>query len=101
MNYTENFEGIKVDVQAVDITISDGIQERVREAITKMKRHAHNINWVDVYLKNETAHSTNTKSISMRLGIPGQDVFASDTGAEWFPIMKNIEDKLQKQLEKR
>ena len=101
MNYTENFEGIKIDVQAVDITISDGIQQRIREAITKMKRHVHDINWVDVYLKEEPNHGTNSKTVSMRLGIPGQDVFASDTGEEWFPLMKNLEDKLQKQLEKR
>jgi hypothetical protein len=30
MNYTENFDGIKLDVQAVDITISDTVQQEIR-----------------------------------------------------------------------
>jgi len=101
MNYTENFEGIKIDVQAVDITITDGLQQRVRDTITKMKRYVHDINAVDVYFKEDTNHATDTKTVSMRLGIPGQDVFASDTGDQWFPMMKNLEDKLHKQLDKR
>ncbi|MFC6999821.1 ribosome hibernation-promoting factor, HPF/YfiA family [Rufibacter roseus] len=101
MNYTENFEGIRIDVQAVDITITDGLQQRVRDAITKMKRFVHDINWVDVYFKVEPNHATNTKTVSMKLGIPGEDVFASESGDEWFPIMNSIEDKLRKQLEKR
>jgi putative sigma-54 modulation protein len=39
MNYTENFEGIKMDVQAVDISISKTVQQRIREMITKMRLH--------------------------------------------------------------
>ena len=29
MNYTGNFEGIKLDVQAVDIDISENIQQEI------------------------------------------------------------------------
>ena len=31
MNYTENFEGIKMDVQAVDISISNTLQQRIQK----------------------------------------------------------------------
>jgi ribosomal subunit interface protein len=101
MNYTENFEGIKVDVQAVDITIGDELQERVRDMLVKLRRHISEINWVDVYFTIERGQSTNTKSVRVRLGIPGTDVFASDTGEDWLPLMKSVEEKLRKQLEKR
>lgn len=101
MNYTENFEGIKVDVQAVDISISDNLQQIVRDAITKLKRHGNKIDSVDVYFKEEANQSTNTKSVSMRVGVPGTDVFANDTGDNWFALLKSVESKLQRQLEKR
>ncbi len=101
MNYTENFEGIKLDVQAVDIEISDAIQQSVRDTITKIKRHMKKIDSVDVYFKEEPSHATNPKSVHMRVGIPGNDVFAKDEGNNWFELLKNIEDKLKRQLEKR
>lgn len=53
MNYTENFEGIKIDVQAVDITIDDDVQQGIRDMITRLKRHVSQVNWVDVYFKKK------------------------------------------------
>jgi ribosomal subunit interface protein len=101
MNYTENYEGIKIDVQAVDIEISDAIQQSVRDSISKLMRHAKKIDSVDVYFKEEANHSTDAKKVSMRVGIPGNDVFAEDKGDNWYELLKNVEDKLKKQLEKR
>ena len=49
MNYTENFEGIKLDVQAGDINISDELQQEIRDAIGRLKRHISEVNFVDVY----------------------------------------------------
>ena len=100
MNYTENFEGIKIDVQAVDIHIADGVQEGIRDAISKIGRHTRNINFVDVYLKIED-HATDKKSLRMRVGIPGPDVFAEDTGDNWAPLLKSVTDKINRQLEKQ
>ena len=101
MNYTEHYEGIKLDVQAVDISISDALQQGVRDVIDKVKRHNKKIDSVDVYFKEEPNQSTNTKSVRMRVGIPGNDVFAQDEGDNWFELLKNVEDKLRRQLEKR
>jgi ribosomal subunit interface protein len=101
MNYTEHYEGIKLDVQAVDITISDALQQGVRDTIDKVKRHAKKIDSVDVYFKEEASHATNSKSVRMRVGIPGNDVFAQDEGDNWFELLKNVEEKLKRQLEKR
>ncbi|WP_242920217.1 ribosome hibernation-promoting factor, HPF/YfiA family [Pontibacter liquoris] len=101
MNYTENFEGIKLDVQAVDISISDGIQQSVRDTISKIKRFTKNIDSVDVYFKEEASQSTNQKSVRMRVGVPGNDLFAQDEGDNWYELLKNVEEKLRRQLEKR
>jgi len=101
MNYTENYEGIKLDVQAVDITITDDLQQAIRDSISKLKRFVSEINWVDVYLNLEANQSPDNRTIGIRLGIPGTDVYASDSGEHWLPILKSLEDKLRRQLEKR
>ena len=101
MNYTENFEGIKMDVQAVDITISKTVQQRIRDMIVRLRRHISEINWVDVYFKKESAHSTAKRTLSVRVGIPGNDAFASDSGDNFLALLKSVEEKLRRQLEKK
>lgn len=101
MNYTENFEGIKLDVQAVDITIGDNVQQEIRDMLVRLRRHISEINWVDVYLEDKSGKSTDPKSISVRLGIPGNDAFASDSGDNFMALLKSVEEKLRRQLEKK
>jgi len=101
MNYTEQFEGIRMDIQAVDITINDELQQKIRDMITRLRRHISEINWVDVYFKKESSQSTDMRTVSVRLGIPGNDVFASDSGNHWSELLKNVEEKLRRQLRKR
>ncbi|GAB1445694.1 MAG: HPF/RaiA family ribosome-associated protein [Cyclobacteriaceae bacterium] len=101
MNYTENFEGIKLDVQAVDITISNDLQQGIRDTINRLKRHTSDVNFVDVYFTDKSEKSTDPKTVGMRFGIPGNDAFASDSGDNWMELLKNVEEKLRRQLEKR
>ncbi|MDX5346875.1 MAG: HPF/RaiA family ribosome-associated protein [Hymenobacteraceae bacterium] len=101
MNYTENYEGIKIDVEAVGTSLSDTIQQSVRDAILKFKKHAKKIDSVDVYFKEEPSHATKAKSVRMRVGIPGTDVFAQDEGDNWHQLLDNVQQKLIRQLDKR
>lgn len=101
MNYTEHFEGIKLDVQAVDITIGDDVQEEIRGMLTRLRRHISEITWADVHLVHEAGKATEQRSVNMRLGIPGNDVFASDSGDHFLVLLKSVEEKLRRQLEKR
>ncbi|GAB1453416.1 hypothetical protein MASR2M47_34720 [Draconibacterium sp.] len=101
MNYTENFEGIKLDVQAGDIDISDNLQQAIRSAIGRLKRHISEVNFVDVYLTDKTEKTTDAKKVGIRFGIPGNDAYASDSGDNWMELLKNVEEKLRRQLQKR
>lgn len=101
MNYTENYKGIKIDVQAVNIEISETEQEEIRSSIDKLSRFAHNINAVDVYFKTEGSGGTAQSVVGMRVGIPGPDVFAEEKGAHWVPLLKEVVDKLVRQLKKK
>ena len=101
MNYTENFEGIKIDVQAVDITIDNDLQQGIRDVITRLRRHISDVNFADVYITEKSEKSTDPKSVGIRFGIPGNDAYASDSGDNWMALLKNVQEKLRRQLEKR
>ena len=101
MNYTENYKGIKIDVQAVDITIAEEVQQEIRKVIDKIEPRISSVNFADVYFNIEKNNPVRNKRVSMRLGIPGNDLFAEETGEHWVPVLKEIEEKLLRQLEKR
>ena len=101
MNYTENFEGIRLDVQAVDITISNDIQQEIRDMILRLRRHVSEVNWLDVYFNEKSGKSTKQRSVSVRFGIPGNDAFASDSGDNFMALLKSVEEKLRRQLKKK
>jgi putative sigma-54 modulation protein len=100
MNYTENYKGIKIDVQAVNHEINDTVQQELRSCIDKMLRFTNEINAVDVYFKFEGKGQDATRILGMRVGIPGPDVFAEDKGDRWIPLLKSVTEKLIKQLQK-
>lgn len=101
MNYTENYKGIKIDVQAGDISIPEDAQQEIRKVIDKIEPRVSSINFADVYFKVEKGEPVNSKVVGMRLGIPGNDLFAEENGEYWVPILKDLEEKLLRQLEKR
>ena len=100
MNYTENFEGIKMDIQATDISISDDLQRSMRKMIVRLRRHFSELNWVNFYFRKNSEYSTANRRVSVRLGIQGNDAFASDSGNNWKALLKNVEGKLLRQREK-
>lgn len=101
MQYTENVTGIKINVQAVDITIGDDVKETIRKSIDRLSRFYDKIEWADVYLEDKKEKKTLQKQVSIRLGIPGNDPFASEYGDNFHALLSSVEDKLQRQLEKK
>lgn len=101
MHYTENIPGIKINIQAVDITIGEDVKDTIRKCITRLSRFYDKIEWVDIYLEHKKEKKTQQKQVSIRLGIPGNDPFASEYGDNYHALLTNVEDKLRSQLEKR
>ncbi|GJM28400.1 MAG: hypothetical protein DHS20C17_10350 [Cyclobacteriaceae bacterium] len=100
MNHTENYEGIKLDIQTGEIPISDDVQQEIRDAIGRLKRHISVVNFVDVYFTDKSEKTTDAKKVGIRFGIPGNDAYASDSGDNWMELLKNVEEKLRRQLVK-
>lgn len=101
MKYTEKLSGITLNIQAVDIEINENVKESIRKSISRLSRHYDKIEWADIYLEDKKEKSTEQKQVSIRLGIPGKDPFASEYGDNFHILIANVEDKLRRQLEKR
>lgn len=100
MNYSENIEGVNIDVQAGEINVTDDIQQEIRDAVGRLKKHISEVNFVDVYFTNKSEKSTNAKNVGIKFGIPGNDAYASDSGDNWMELLKSVEAKLRRQLMK-
>lgn len=101
MNYTENFEGIKLDVQAVDFTPEKTVEERIRKMLSYLTRFSSGkIVYASIYLEDKPGKSTNQRSVKVQLGVPGPDIIASDKGDNFMALLASVEDKLTRQLKK-
>ena len=101
MVHNKNLVGIKIDIQTIGVEMNGFLQQRISNMIQKLKRYLPQINWIDVYLKRAPENSMDQRELSVRFGIPGPDIVASDTGCSWKVMLKNVEKKLVRQLNKR
>lgn len=100
MSYTDHYKGIKLDIQSVDLNISKSVHETIRGVLDKLEKHVDKINFADFYLKKENAANGKDKFVRIRLGIPGPDAFAEDTGEHWETTIRSVTDKIERQLRK-
>ena len=101
MHKTENIAGIKINLETVDITIGEDVMDTIQKSITRLSKYYDKIEWADIYLEDKKEKKTQQKKVSIRLGIPGNDPFASEYGDNFHTLLSNVVDKLQSQLEKR
>lgn len=101
MEYTDKVMGIKINIQAVDMAIDEDVKETLHKSISRLSRFNDRIEWVDAYFEDKKEKSTNQKQVSIRLGLPGKDPFASEYGDNFHALLTSVEDKLRSQLESR
>jgi ribosome-associated translation inhibitor RaiA len=100
MNYTENYKGVKIDVQAPSVEVGESAQNEIRNSIDKLFRFTQDINALDIYFKSEGQGGKEVNIVGMRVGIPGPDVFAEDRGDHPVALIKSITDKNIRQIQK-
>ena len=91
---------MKLSVQSKGIKMNDYLEQRIQRMIKTLKKHLPEINWMDIYFKT-TQDASKPKMVTMRFGIPGPDIVASDSGSRWKTLLKNIEKRIIRHLEKR
>lgn len=102
MQQEPNLDNVRLDIEAVGFTLDDDLQTSVLDALTKLQRYYKgDVITADVYLKLEPNQRSNDKHVGIKYGVPGNDVFADDSGENWYTLLDNVVAKLQRQLEKR
>lgn len=102
MQQDESLDNVRLDIEAVGFTLDDDLQASVLDALSKLRRfYKGDVITADVYLKLEPNQRSNEKHVGIKYGVPGNDVFADDSGDNWYELINNVTAKLQRQLEKR
>ncbi|WP_027126520.1 ribosome hibernation-promoting factor, HPF/YfiA family [Gelidibacter mesophilus] len=101
MQYSDTISGIKINIEAIDITIGDAIKDTIHKCISRLSRFYDKIEWADIYLEDKKDKKTQQKQVSIRLGLPGKDPFASEYGDDFHALLTDVEGKLRRQLENR
>lgn len=102
MENQENLDDVRLDIQAVGFTLDDDLQASVLDALTKLRRfYKGDLITAEVYMKLEPSQGTNDKHVGIKYGVPGNDVFADDSGDSWYTLLNNVVVKLHRQLDKR
>ena len=102
MQQDESLDDVRLDIEAVGFTLYDDLRESVLDALIKLRRfYKGDVITAEVYMKLEPNQRSNNKHVGIKYGVPGNDVFADDSGDDWYTLINNVAGKLQRQLEKR
>lgn len=99
MKFTENYNGIKLDFHA-EADLEGNVKQRILKMLDKFALHHDKIVSADIHFENQESKSTNKKKVSVRLGIPGNDPFASQEGTDFITLIGQVQDKIISQISK-
>lgn len=100
MNNIQGQHDLKLDIQTIGVNMNDYLDKKIQNMVKKLKQILPQVNRMDVHLKTND-EAVNPRTVVLRMGIPGTDIVASDSGDRWKLILKNIEKRVIRQLEKR
>jgi putative sigma-54 modulation protein len=80
MSNTQIPKGVIIEIQTVDMSINEKLQRQIFQMIEKFKRYVTRISSAEFYMRQSPKDKTSPRTLKVRLGIPGPDIFASDSG---------------------
>lgn len=101
MNLEKNYSGIPTSIQAKDIPMSESIEDRVQKLVNRLSRYYPKILKAEIFMEDKKGKATDSRSVGIRLDIPGNDVYAKDSGENFMALFTSVEEKLRSQLEKK
>ncbi|TDB68068.1 HPF/RaiA family ribosome-associated protein [Arundinibacter roseus] len=101
MKKIEQFQNIKLDIQAENFDPENYILSRVRHELKKLMRLYGNIVGADVYLQQEGIVGQEHKMARIRVGVPGRDLIAEAISSNWLEAISEVGAKLRNQIQNR
>lgn len=90
-----------VRIQALHFDATDQLKEFVQKKISKLNRLSDGITGAEVVLKLVKPETVQNKEASIRLYIPGDDLFAEKIADTFEEAIDLTVDALKRQIEKR
>lgn len=85
-----------------NITLTKAIQDHVQSRISQLERLDRFAVDARVMLEHDTTKATDTQfKCSMRLAMPGPDLFAEDSESDLYAAIDLVAKKIEQQLRKR
>lgn len=102
MQKDPELDDVRLDIEAVGFTLDDDLRSTVLNALAKLRRYYKgDLITAEVYLKLEPSQKSEDKHVGIKYGVPGQDIFADESGDNWYTLINNVVVKMQRQMEKR
>lgn len=98
MKKTEQFQNIKLDIQTVDFDPTSDVMGAIRTELKKLMRIYGNIVGAEVYLKMSNRAEPDNKMARIRVGVPGQNLFAEACSTTWIQALSEVTGKLRTQI---
>ena len=98
MKKTERFQNIKLDIQTEDFDLGNDVMGVIRMEMRKLMRIYGNIVGADVYLKESNPAAPGNKLARIRVGVPGQNLFAEASSPTWNQALSDVTGKLSTQI---
>ncbi len=98
MKKTERFQNIKLDIQTVDFDPTSDIMGVIRSELRKLMRIYGNIVGADVCLRISNPAEPDNKTARIRVGVPGQNLFAEASSTTWNQALSDVTGKLRIQI---
>ena len=96
-----HFKEAKIDIQTAGVKMNSYLKNKIESMIRNLLVAYPKVTGIDIYFKGTEGNVLGPRTVTVRVGIPGPDVVASDSEFRWKIALKNVEKKLVRQLEKK
>lgn len=92
---------MKWDIQTVGFSAKDELLETTKEKVMKLEKFYSPIIGAEVYLRLEYDNQKENKRVSIKLNIPGEDVFAEEQSESFEASLHEAIEQVKRQLLKK
>ena len=92
---------IKVTTHSIHFDADDKLLQFIEEKIVKLTNFSDSIIEAEVFLRLEKDSNTENKKVEIKLGIPGNDLFAKKNSRTFEVAVDSTVEALRRQLKKR
>lgn len=101
MTHSAVIEDISTNIHIHGLKMNDYLSRKLHQVITKFKEQSNDIVKVDIRVEELGPAAKNPRKITAIVEFPDISLMATDSGKQWKLIIKQVQQRLIRQMEKR